>query len=425
MTSINAVPLEGNSQESSRSPTQNPIDRSRVLPSKRGFKLASLNINKLTTHLDELKIFLVSNDIDVLAINETKLNEYITDNEVSISGYDIVRRDRTTYGGGGVCFYVKKSINFSVRNDLCMGSLENLCIEIRKPRSKSFIVATWYRPPNSLVRIFSPFEELIGKLDSLNTEFYLLGDLNCNMAASQFDSDTRKLLTITDVYGLQQLITEPTRITETSATLIDLIFTNCPDKVLCSGVRHIGISDHSMVYVYRKLAINGQSKGHTNITYRNFRSFNRDKFRSDVASQDWDHINNSSNPNDTWNKWKESFLAITLRQIMVDFDQAEYNGFERSIGAELCEKSLRGCTVHWKTSANRVSDIVTKRKDEYKIFRYIRHAIQDLTNQTDVKLAFDVLCGVKNIAEAKHLFPPDLAATCNQQTNAHWSQSAL
>ncbi|XP_068707785.1 uncharacterized protein [Montipora foliosa] len=310
MPSINAVPLEGNSQESSRSPTQNPIDRSRVLPSKRGFKLASLNINKLTTHLDELKIFLVSNDIDVLAINETKLNEYITDNEVSISGYDIVRRDRTTYGGGGVCFYVKKSINFSVRNDLCMDSLENLCIEIRKPRSKSFIVATWYRPPNSLVGIFSPFEELIGKLDSLNTEFYLLGDLNCNMAASQFDSDTRKLLTITDVYGLQQLITEPTRITETSATLIDLIFTNCPDKVLCSGVRHIGISDHSMVYVYRKLAINGQSKGHTNITYRNFRSFDRDKFRSDVASQDWDHINNSSNPNDMWNEWKESFLAI-------------------------------------------------------------------------------------------------------------------
>ena len=115
----------------------------------------------------------------------------------------------------------------------------------------------------------------------------------------------------------------------------------------------------------------------------------------------------------------------TLWQIMVDFDQAEYNSFERSIGAELCEKILRGCYVHWKTSAKRVSDIVTKSKEEYKIFRDIGHAIQDLTNQTDFKLAFDVLCGVKNITEAKNLFPPDLAATCNQQTNVHWSQSAL
>ena len=369
MPSINAVPLEGNSQESSRSPTQNPIDRSRVLPSKRGFKLASLNIDKLTTHLDELKIFLVSNDIDVLAINETKLNEYITDNEVSISGYDIVSRDRTTNGGGGVCFYVKKSINFSVRNDLCMGSLANLCIEIRKPRSKSFIVATWYRPPNSLVSIFSPFEELIGKLDSLNTEFYLLGDLNCNMAASQFDSDTRKLLTITDVYGLQQLITEPTRITETSATLIDLIFTNCPDKVLCSGVRHIGISDHSMVYVYRKLAINGQSKGHTNITYRNFRSFNRDKFRSDVASQDWDHINNSSNPNDMWNEWKESFLAIVNKHAPLRTTRVRARGSPWITSEQLELRAIRSKNpndwVHFKRQRNKVNSATRLAKQVY------------------------------------------------------------
>ena len=80
--------------------------------------------------------------------------------------------------------------------------------------------------------------------------------------------------------------------------------------------------------------------------------------------------------------------------------------------------------MHWKTSVNRVSDIVTKSKKEYTIFCYIGHAIQDLTNQTDVKLAFDVLSGVKNITKAKHLLPPDLVATCNQQTNAHWSQSA-
>ena len=73
-----------------------------MLPSQRGFKLASLNINKLITHIDQLRILLVHNKIDILSINETKLNETIRDNEINISGYDIIQRDRITNGGGGV-----------------------------------------------------------------------------------------------------------------------------------------------------------------------------------------------------------------------------------------------------------------------------------------------------------------------------------
>ena len=281
-----------------------------VLPSQRGFKLASLNINKLITHIDQLRILLADNEIDILSFNETKLNETISDNEVNISGYDIIRRDRITNGGGGVCFYVKSSINFTIRNDLNMDILENLCLEIRKPRSKLFVVATWYRPPDSPISIFSPFETLIGKLDSENIEYFLMGDLNCDMIATRYDNNTCKLMNITDIYGLQQLITEPTRITPTSATLIDVIYTNCPDKVVCSGVRHISISDHSIVFAYRKLSVNGMSGGHNAITYRNFRKFNRINFRNDIASHCWDHIYNSTDPNQMWLQWKCSFLSI-------------------------------------------------------------------------------------------------------------------
>ena len=56
------------------------------------------------------------------------------------------------------------------------------------------------------------------------------------MVASRYDSNKHKLTSITDIYGLQQLITEPTRIT--SATLVDVIFTNCSDEIVCSGARH-------------------------------------------------------------------------------------------------------------------------------------------------------------------------------------------
>ena len=90
-----------------------------------------------------------------------------------------------------------------------------------------------------------------------------------------------------------------------------------------------------------------------------------------------------------------------LRQIIVDFDQAEYNGLEKSMGTEVREKIMRGCTVDWKTSVNRVSDIVTKSKEEHSIFRHLAHAIQDGDQRADVRLAFDLLCCKKSVIHAK------------------------
>lgn len=85
--------------------------------------------------------------INVLAINETKLDDSIQNNEINIQGYDIIRRDRETNGrNGGITLYVRSSINFCLRTDLYLTHLKNICIEIQKPNSKAFIVMTWYRP---------------------------------------------------------------------------------------------------------------------------------------------------------------------------------------------------------------------------------------------------------------------------------------
>lgn len=42
------------------------------LPSKRGFKLGSLNITSLPKHIDELRVLLADSPVDVLSINETR-----------------------------------------------------------------------------------------------------------------------------------------------------------------------------------------------------------------------------------------------------------------------------------------------------------------------------------------------------------------
>ena len=80
---------------------------------------------------------------------------------------------------------------------------------------------------------------------------------------------------------------------------------------MCSGVRHISISDHSIVFTYSNLSISGgTSRGQNVITYRNFRKFNRENFRNDVASQSWDQIYCSTNPNYMWLQWKRLLLSI-------------------------------------------------------------------------------------------------------------------
>ena len=162
--------------------------------------------------------------------------------------------------------YIKSSNSFIVSSDLNVINLENLTIKIRKPNSKPFLVTTWYRPPCSATDLFSSCESFIGNLDSLDLEYYLLGDLNCNLASPTPDANTHRLLEISDLYGLKQLINEPTRVTESSSTLIDLIYTNYIDRVGCSGVSHIAISDHSLVYVYRKLPSDLPSKEHSSIS---------------------------------------------------------------------------------------------------------------------------------------------------------------
>jgi exonuclease III len=211
--------------------------------------MASLNINSLTAHIDEVRIFTHDTNIDILTINETKLYASVNSNEVNLPGYEIIRKDRYINGrhGGGVCIYVRSNLKFKVRNDFMNDKLECLIIEISKPRSRPFLVGTWYRPPNSPRELLNLFENTIDRIDAENSELYFLGDLNCNLTAQISDANTSDLLNILDTYGLTQLISEPTRITPVSQTLIDLCITNYPEKVASSGVLSLGISDHSLV----------------------------------------------------------------------------------------------------------------------------------------------------------------------------------
>ena len=298
----------------------------------RGLVMAFLNINSLVSHIDDLRIFMSqSKGIDILAINETKLDSTIKDNEIHLPGYDVVRKDRENNGrhGGGVCIYVRSNINFQIRADLSPSDIECLTIEISRLRSKPFLVSTWYRPPQSSPDLFAVFERVVDKVDAENLELYLLGDLNCDLLPDSVNANSSHLLNIMDIYGLTQLITEPTRVTQYSRTLIDLCLTNSPDKICNSGVVNIGISDHCVIFLTRKIS-HFRSFVHKTAEVRQLKNFNEDEFLRDLRMNEWNRVSMLNNPNEMWNFWKHLLMSV--------IDKHNFNNHFTSIGQTLARE---------------------------------------------------------------------------------------
>ena len=135
-----------------------------------------------------------------------------------------------------------------------------------------------------------------------------MGDLNCDVSKLPSESNTRKLQFLSLLYQLDQLISEPTRVTGTSATLIDLFFTNKPDNIIRPGVVHIGISDHSLIYAVRKFTL-PKSRESVKIA-RNFKNFNANDFLSDISQIPWECIISHDNPNICWKIWETLYLKV-------------------------------------------------------------------------------------------------------------------
>ena len=184
--------------------------------------MGMLNITSLPKHIDKIRILLTDQCLDVLALNETGLDDNISNEDIHIDSYDLIRFDRSRKGGG-VCMYVKNSHSFLERNDLMRENLE-ANLEIHKPSSASFVVGTIYRPPSALVDSFAAVEQLVKQIDDENKEFYLLGDLNANMLDIS-NNATKNLISIMEQYQLTQTINTPTRKTMNSSSL-SLVFTS-------------------------------------------------------------------------------------------------------------------------------------------------------------------------------------------------------
>ena len=98
-----------------------------------------------------------------------------------------------------------------------------------------------------------------------------------------------------------------TRITSQSQTLIDLAFSNRPETIIKSGVDHVGMSDHSLIYIHRKISI--PRKQPKIINTRQFKRYNLELFKHDLAKI-LENQPQDNDPNTLWEDWKTKFLLV-------------------------------------------------------------------------------------------------------------------
>ena len=176
-------------------------------------------------------------------------------------------------------FYIWDNIPFTVKKDLATNKEELLWVEINRPKRKPLLIAAAYKAPNMKEANFlETLTNSFAKIDLDKNGLVLMGDFNINQHGKS--SASRLLKSFAVVNDMKQLINEPTRITEYSKNLIDLIFTNREHKIVQSDVIHITLSDHSLVYCMMKGGI--PKIPPKKFECQSFKNYNKSEFIKDL-----------------------------------------------------------------------------------------------------------------------------------------------
>ena len=187
--------------------------------------------------------------------------------------------------GGQTC--TQTYLKFIRRQDLEFSTdgLETCFVELPRERQRSIVNGSIYRHPHGDAENFRELLRLkLYHLNNCGYEVYITGDINIDFYKCYSDTFTSEYLDMLFDLGYMPLITKATRITDHSATLIDHIYSNSPQKIFKSGICLADLSDHLPCFcsIATKLPDYSDHRYH-----RNFSKFNETNYLADIATIDF------------------------------------------------------------------------------------------------------------------------------------------
>ena len=228
-------------------------------PNHHNLIVLQLNIRGLISHKTDLHqllntLKLKNSTVDVVLLCETFLNG-TTVKQVHIPGYTLISNHRRQYKGGGTAILVREGITFTRKSELdtfIEKHVESVFIEILTKSHKHIIIGSMYRPPNNTDDSF--LESILKLRHKLSItkekkELIIRMDHNYDLLKSNEHKKTEEFLELLINRELFPTITHPTRITKSSATLIDNIFVSTNlHKNSDSAILINDMSDHMPVF---------------------------------------------------------------------------------------------------------------------------------------------------------------------------------
>ena len=278
--------------------------------------MVHLNINSCQNKLDDLILLNKELKSHVIFLSETKIDSSYTSAQVALEGYHTYRKDRKKGGGGLMAYFSSKMVSRHVKLPKHYKLLEVLAINATINNNDVLFVGIYRTPKATGTDYYRKLEEEFNSLCMWATmecnTLILTGDLNLDRLRPE-RTEGKILLSLEEVYGLECLIKDPTRITPTSETLLDVILTNKPELFKTSGVLNPEMSDHHLVYWIMKERVSQHER--KVVTFRSTRTLDVEKLNEDLSCAPWNVMDTFDTLDEKYLFW-ESLLNTIVEKHM-------------------------------------------------------------------------------------------------------------
>ena len=173
----------------------------------------------------------LSANFNVICLTETWLT-LSNFNLFGIDGYNHVGNCRPDRVGGGTSIFIKEYVPYYQRVDLEVNKecIESTFVEISSEQGvglQGVIVGSVYRPPNTNIEVFnSHMSDILVIIKRERKAAYITGDFNINLLNADSHIPSSEFLELMYSNLFLPIINRPTRVTHSTATIIDHIYCN-------------------------------------------------------------------------------------------------------------------------------------------------------------------------------------------------------